>query len=684
MSTVSTASETARLKALHRYQILDTDAENSFDDLVQLAAHVCETPIAAINFIDLNRQWLKAKVGLEIQELPREIGLCPMCLAQAKVLVIPDTYADPQWRHNSVVIGEPYARFYAGIPLMTLDGHLIGTLFVVDQLPRSLSEDQIDALEKIARQVIAQLELRRHLITLANSIAERQQAEAIIQEQAALLDIATDAILVRNLENRIIFWSKGAERLFGWTSPEAIGKSANELLYKEQATQVKVALQTVLQHGEWFGELHKVTKAGKEVVVESRWALVQDAAGQPKSILTVDRDVTEKKQLETQFFHAQRLESIGTLASRIAHDLNNILTPILAIAQLLPIKLKPMDQHTQQLLQMLETNSKRGADLVRQVLSFSRGVEGKRMIVQPRHLILEIEKILRETFPKSIESQTDIPQNLWTVLGDSTQLHQVIMNLCVNARDAMPSGGQLKIAAYNQQLDENFVRMQLEARIGNYIVISVSDTGMGIPPEIVDLIFEPFFTTKELGRGTGLGLATVMGIVKSHGGFVKVASQTQSGTEFKVFLPAVLTPEAIPTEMPKVPHGAGRLILVVDDEMSVRSVLQASLESFDYQVLVASDGIEAIALYAQHKSKVAVILLDLIMPDMDGLTTIRALRKMNPNVRIAAMSGLAARQLVEEATDNGVNQFLSKPFTINELLQVLYEAFPQAIECSDP
>jgi hypothetical protein len=272
---------------------------------------------------------------------------------------------------------------------------------------------------------------------------------------------------------------------------------------------------------------------------------------------------------------------------------------------------------------MLETNARRGGDLVKQVLSFSCGIEGKRMLLQPRHLIIEIEKILRETLPKSITIHINAPQALWTVLGDSTQLHQVLMNLCINGRDAMPSGGTLTISASNQQLDENFAWMQMGAQIGDYVVIAVRDTGMGIAPEIRDRIFEPFFTTKEPGRGTGLGLSTVMGIVKSHGGFITVISDGKTGTEFKVFLPAVLNQMLPPAPIEVLPLGSGDWVLVVDDEALIRQVLQASLESFNYQVLLANEGIEAIALYAQHKDKIAVVLLDLMMPDMDGLTSSR-------------------------------------------------------------
>lgn len=499
---------------------------------------------------------------------------------------------------------------------------------------------------------------------------ERKQTEQKIREQAALLDIATDAILVCSLENKILFWNKGAERLYGWQAEEAIGEDASKLLYKETESQLRDIQVKLAEKGEWQGELHKITKSGKPIIVQSRWTLVHDERGKPKSILVVNTDITQKKQLETQFLRAQRLESIGTLAGGIAHDLNNVLTPILGAVQILQMLLH--DERSQRVLSLLEINAKRGADLIKQVLSFARGLEGERTIVQVAHLIWEIEKIARETFPKSIDIRTDISIiDLWPVCGDATQLHQVLMNLCVNARDAMPSGGTLKISAENLFIDENYAGMNIDASVGPYILINIRDTGTGIPSEIVDRIFEPFFTTKEPGKGTGLGLSTVLGIVKSHDGFVNVYSEPGKGTQFRIYLPA--TQSAVPNITPNIelPKGKGELILVVDDELAIREITKTSLETYNYQVLTASDGIEAIALYAQQKDEISVVLTDMMMPSMDGQTTIRTLHKINPQVKIIAMSGFASNGTVAQASGTGVKAFLSKPYTAKELLKTI-------------
>lgn len=509
-------------------------------------------------------------------------------------------------------------------------------------------------------------------ITCASiDISERKLAEEKIRQQAALLDITTDAIIVRDLENRILFWNKSAENLYGWQAQEVFGKNTNKLLYKEVPPEMEAALSDVMSKGQWQGEVSKVTKNHKEILVESRWTLVCDQQGKAISILSVDTDITQKKLLEAQLFRAQRLESIGTLASGIAHDLNNILTPILAVAQLLPLKFPDVYDQDKHLLEILENSAKRGADLVKQVLSFARGVEGKRMALQLKHLIREVVKILKETFPKSVDLYIDIVPDLWLVSGDGTQLHQVLMNLCVNARDAMLNGGTLSIYAENLFIDENYARMHLEAKTGHYTVTTVSDTGVGIPPEIIDRIFEPFFTTKEQGKGTGLGLSTVIGIVKSHGGFVNVYSEVGSGTSFKIYLPAVQEMEAPPPQEMEIMGGQGELILVVDDEPSIQEITKASLETYNYKILSANDGIEAIALYAQHKHEISAVLIDMMLPALDGLTAMRTLQKINPQVKIIASSGLMSSSKLAAVMGTGVKTFLSKPYTLKELLHTL-------------
>ncbi len=387
-------------------------------------------------------------------------------------------------------------------------------------------------------------------------------------------------------------------------------------------------------------------------------------------------DITEKKRLESQFLRAQRMESIGTLASGIAHDLNNVLTPILTSTQLMLMKSDP-DSKQQQLLETIQNSARRGAALIKQVLSFARGVEGKRITLQVQHLITEIRQIAQETFPKSIEMKLDLPTNLWLVSGDATQLHQVLMNLCVNARDAMPNGGTLSLSAKNLHIDPPYTRMNLDAKVGAYIVISVTDTGAGISPEILDRIFEPFFTTKDFGKGTGLGLSTVLGIIKSHGGFIEVNSALNQGTQFNLYLPAIQGMETAATPESEAIEGQGELILVVDDEAKIRQVDQAALEAYNYQVITASDGIEAIALYAQHKQEIQLVVMDLMMPSMDGAMAIRTLRKINPQIKTVVTSGLVTDPVTLTQIGSPLQTFLAKPYTAKELVSTISRALNQ-------
>jgi two-component system, cell cycle sensor histidine kinase and response regulator CckA len=503
---------------------------------------------------------------------------------------------------------------------------------------------------------------------------ERKQTEQKLREQAALLDITTDAILVRDLEQNILYWNRGAEHLYGWSSAEAVGQNALKLLHLKGSIDLTLqeALQTTSTKGSWQGELEQQTKAAKKTIVNSRWTLMQSPQKQTNTILSVDTDITEKKQLETQFLRTQRLESLGTLASGIAHDLNNILTPILAVAQLLPRKLTKIDDRTQTMLRILEENAKRGSELVKQILAFVRGVEGKHIDLQVGHLLWEVVRVAKQTFPKSIEIEATIPtRDLWTVSADATQLQQVFMNLFVNARDAMPNGGKLTLNTANCVLDKIYARLHLDARPGRYVVVTVADTGLGIPTNLQDRIFEPFFTTKELGKGTGLGLSTVLGIVKSHGGFIDVYSEVGKGAEFKVYLPSndLEKPEN-PKELAPS-KGKNELILVVDDETAIRQITKTSLENYKYRVLTAKDGIEAIAIYAERKTEISVVLLDLMMPNLDSLTIIRTLKTLNPQVRIVAMSGLAANESITKTFGTGIPTFLAKPFTVDELLNAV-------------
>jgi PAS domain S-box-containing protein len=507
-------------------------------------------------------------------------------------------------------------------------------------------------------------------LVLANNITARLLAEARVREQAELLDKAQDAIIVCNLNHRITYWNKSAERLYGWSAAEALGAFAPALIYQDSMA-FDAAAQQLMEVGEWTGELRHISRDGRELIVEGRWNLVRDDAGHPVSILTVNTDVTERKKLEAQVLRAQRMESIGTLAGGMAHDLNNILAPILMSLELLRFGERTAEEIA--LLDVVQASAQRGADLVRQVLSFSRGAEGRRIAVHVGDVVRELEKMIRETFDRNIAIHVSVDPSLWSIVGDPTNIHQLLLNLCVNARDAMPHGGALELTVSNVVIDEQLASRHPQATPGRYIEVMVADSGIGVPEANRDRIFDPFFSTKELGRGTGLGLPTALAVVKSHRGFITVYSEESHGTAFKVYLPASEEGhvEEPPSPASQLPRGAGELVLVVDDEAPVRTITKQTLEAFGYRVLLAENGAEAVALYATHTGEVAAVLTDMMMPIMDGVATIQALLKINPRLSIIAASGLAANSMVAKAAAAGVTHFLPKPYTAETMLRTL-------------
>ena len=511
---------------------------------------------------------------------------------------------------------------------------------------------------------------RAAVLVLSIDRTAQRCAEERNREQAKLLNLASDAIIVRDLDQHLLFWNQGAERLYGWSPAEAEGAKAPDLFVSDKFKVMEAEVE-LLRKGVWSGQLTHRHKDGRDVIVNSRWTLVRDEAGTPQSVLVIDTDITETKKLESQFLRAQRQESIGTLASGIAHDLNNILSPILMATSILRRDLSgPNDE---KMLNIIEGSAERGAGIVKQVLTFARGAEGERVLLQPKHLVSELAKIMAQTFPRNIDIQTNLPTELWTVMGDATQIHQVLLNLCVNARDAMgTAGGTLTVAAENLDIDEHFASMNPGAQLGPHVALRVTDTGSGMTPETMEKIFDPFFTTKEVGKGTGLGLATVIGIVKSHGGVLALQSKLGVGTTFSVFLPA--SPDAAVAakeDQLAVAEGTGELILVVDDEAAIREALVGTLAAHGYRAYTAEDGTDALALYFQRRGEIAVVLTDLAMGQMDGIALVRALRKIDPAVRVIASSGHFQKENMAVLSGLGVKVFLEKPYTADKLLRAL-------------
>ncbi|HEX8295527.1 MAG TPA: PAS domain S-box protein [Chthoniobacteraceae bacterium] len=515
-----------------------------------------------------------------------------------------------------------------------------------------------------------------HWVAVERDITERKRVRDRFRR---LVDCNAQGVMFWNIKGEITGANDAFLDLVGYRRDQLAAGAINwiALTPPEYAEADRRALEELTARGVCKPyEKEFIHQDGARVPLLVGMATFEDS---PEEGLCFTVDLTERKKLEQQFLRTQRMESIGTLAGGIAHDLNNSLGPIILSLDLLSMKFT--DPDSQELLAIVASSARRGADMVRQVLSFARGVEGRRMEVQIKHLLREIEKIVTDTFAKNIQMRLIIPQDLWTVRGDPTQLQQVLLNLCVNARDAMPGGGTLTISAENLHLDAHFAALSVnrEAPPGPYVYLQVRDTGTGIAPAIIEKIFDPFFTTKELGKGTGLGLSTSMAIVRSHGGFLRAYSEPGKGTTFRIYLPAETEVSASVAEelAAEMPRGNGELILVVDDEVAVRQITQQTLETFGYRVVLARDGAEAVEIYARQGAEIALVLTDMMMPVMDGPATIEVLRRMNPAVRIIGASGLPSQDQLSQKADAELKEFLSKPYTAEVLLKAVRNALAE-------
>ncbi len=504
---------------------------------------------------------------------------------------------------------------------------------------------------------------------IARDISERIKSQEKLREQAELLDAARDAIIVMDLDGRVLFWNRAAEKIYGYSSAEMIHSrmadrldAPNKPEWEEKWQHIRGAL---FEKGEWAGELVSFTKDCRTLTVDCSCSLMRDEAGQAKSMLIIATDITEKKKLEAQFQKMQRMESLGALASGIAHDLNNWLSPILTSIHTLQQRFT--DPNSQKWLSIIRKSAERSRDLVDQVLIFAKGKGGERVVLNTSRLVSDVAKIIRETIPRGYTIDVQLADSLWGVVGDATQLHQVLMNLCLNARDAMPSGGTLTISVSNVTLSEEDVWMVEEMPPGNYVQIAVKDTGVGMSQEMIDRIFEPFYTTKKDGLGTGLGLSITLGIVRSHGGIINVTSSINQGSQFAVLLPAseIDSNESPATLDAGLPSGNGELVLVVDDEEDIREITVATLESCGYRALGAGNGPDALHLCSERQSEVRLVIADLALPNLnEEFFRSQHLQK----IPIIGTSGLRSQEQADIARRAGIETMLWKPYTAQQLL----------------
>ena len=515
--------------------------------------------------------------------------------------------------------------------------------------------------------------------TLVYTVILRDVTEAVryrerIEQQSQMLDQVSDAVSVADADGRITFWNTAATRMYGWTAEESLGRNHRDLLYRGDPDEFRLMKHETDARGSWVGELSKSRKDGSQVIVEHRRTVLRDESGHVRGYLCIDIDVTERKKRERTARRSQRLESIGTLAGGIAHDLNNVLTPILMGAKLLSSGRASVNREG--ILETLVASAHRGTDLIKQLLAFAGGIRGERCPIDVSQLIAETRQFVDHTLPKSIRIETMIEENCPQIMGDATEVSQILMNLCINARDAMQSGGTLTIEAARTDINDQSRQLHPDAQAGPHLLIKVSDTGCGMSADVLDRIFDPFFTTKEVGKGTGLGLATVQGIVKSYGGFINVYSEVGRGTTFSIYLPALESKTKNGHADEKKPDEliTGKTILLVDDEAFILQMTSAVLEANGYRVLTARDGAAAIKVFNTDRAHISLVLLDMMMPGLDGIETLDALKQIDARIPVIACSGLRTSQRETEVKQHGAFAFLPKPYTEDQLLHVIVSA----------
>jgi hypothetical protein len=517
----------------------------------------------------------------------------------------------------------------------------------------------------------------RRALQEAKERARRKAAEQELKRREEyyrkLTEHSSDALGILNARGKIVYASPSVKRILGYAPDEVHNKDVFALVHPEDLPAVRRTFRQAMR----IREL-RVTQELRCQRADGSWCdlevVGQNYLHDPRmaGFVINAREITERKQMEVRLRQTQKMEVIGQLASGIAHDLNNILTPIVLTVPLLRSALSRAD--LDKASEAIEVSANRAAAIVKQLLWFARGLESKRVLLDPQDIVKEVRQFIAETFPKHVRLETRAALGVRRIMADPTHLHQVLLNLCVNARDAMPNGGTLLISCRNTEVTLDDLARYPEASPGHYVVLEVKDTGAGIPQEIASRIFEPFFSTKEPGKGTGLGLSVVDSIVKGYSGFINFESDAGKGTTFQVHLPAQADSCAERVEAEEVrsrPRGTGETVLVVDDEDSVRHVLERMLESYGYRVLTASDGEHALATYVQRRNEIAIVLTDVIMPVLDGVATVQALKRINPEVKIIAATGFEEHVDVETLRSIGVERILSKPYTVETILQEL-------------
>ncbi|HEV2692925.1 MAG TPA: ATP-binding protein [Verrucomicrobiae bacterium] len=727
MKAPQPAYETQRLEALREYNVLDTPAELAFDDLALLASQICQTPIAMISLVDEKRQWFKARIGMEATETPRDIAFCAHTILRPdEVMEIQDACADARFTDSPLVTSAPHIRYYAGAPLVTNDGQALGALCVMDRTPRALKPEQLAALQALSRLVVSQMEQGRQARELTDEILKRNRVEELLRHQneqllaskaeadrvVALGEKSRHALLsvledekrsgqnLRTSEERFrqlaenineVFWitdpakqqmlyiSPAYEKIWGRTCASLYQSPQTwlEAIHPDDRERILHAAGSKQTAGT-YDEVYRIQRPDKsERWIHDRAFPLRNEAGNVYRVVGTAEDITARRELEEQLRHAQKMEAIGQLAGGVAHDFNNILAVIRMQSDLMRFD-EELSGEQKESVDEITAAAERATNLTRQLLLFSRHEK-----MQPRDMdlgesISDLTKMLRRILGENIQMHFKFSSQPLHIHADPGMIDQVVMNLTINSRDAMPNGGNLFIETATVELDELAAQQSPRSRPGSYVCLSVTDTGCGIPPEIMPRIFEPFFTTKEVGKGTGLGLATVFGVIANHHGWVDVYSEVGRGTTFRIFFPRLAVSSGRPKPMPATLQSAARgneMILLVEDDSALRLAFRKALIQLGYRVIEAGNGAAALELWKQHHNEIDLLLTDLVMPGgMNGKEFAEKLLAETPQLKVIYMSGYSPDITLSDLHLGQGIHFLTKPFDTITLAKTVRSA----------
>jgi PAS domain S-box-containing protein len=688
-------TEADRLAALDRYRILDTPPESTFDDIVRLVAQICKTPVALFGIFAEGRIWFKGKVGYDIHETPIETSICSATIEQKDIFVVSDLSKDSRFANFPVVAGDPHFRFYAGLPLITDAGYPIGTLCTLDYAPRTLTTEEAFAIRALGRQMMMQLELRRALVWQESDVAQLRKTEEFLRkteefrrelnetleqqiaertrERDRMWFLSQDLLLVARFDGTIVAANPAWHKTLGWREEDLLERSVFDFIHAEDRATAQEEHNQILQglSGKRVPLRHRHANGSHRLL---SWTNIADDG----FIHAIGRDITPEhetaqalQRAEEALRQSQKMEAIGQLTGGIAHDFNNILTGIVGSLELMQRRIAAgRTGEISRYVNAAITSANRAAALTHRLLAFARRQSLDPKPIDVNHLVVSMEDLLRRTLGENIAISTALEPVLWPAFSDANQLESALLNLVINSRDAMPEGGKLTISTRNAELIGSGTSDDEGFSPGDYVEISIADTGTGMAPEVLEKVFDPFFTTKPIGQGTGLGLSMIYGFVRQSNGHISVDSTVGQGTMITLYLPRHYEAEdevsasAAPSEAPRAQ--TGETVLVIEDEDAVRMLVIEVLEELGYTVMEAIDSKTALPIF-ESDQRIDLLVTDVGLPGLNGRQLAEIARQQRPGLRVLFMTGYTQAAAMRGGFLETGMEMITKPFTVDAL-----------------